>query len=140
MKLHLTKIKRDGGLQPRAEMNDERVIEYADDMKAGNIFPPLMVYYDGTNYWLADGYHRCEAALLAGIKKFDVEVKMGDRRDAILYAVGANRAHGLRRTNADKRRSVFVLLGDDEWSLWTDSEIGRRCVSVIISLGCCAPR
>ena len=52
---------------------------------------------------------------------------VGSRRDAILYSVGANQAHGLRRSNADKRKAVMTLLGDEEWSQWSNREIGRRC-------------
>lgn len=36
-------------------------------------------------------------------------------------------AHGLRRTNADKRRAVMTLLRDEEWGGWSDREIARRC-------------
>jgi hypothetical protein len=52
----------------------------------------------------------------------------GDRRAAILHAAAANANHGLRRTNADKRRSVETLLRDEEWRAWSDAEIARRCL------------
>ena len=39
----------------------------------------------------------------------------------------ANVAHGLRRTNADKRHAVGMLLADDEWRGWSDREIAQRC-------------
>lgn len=42
-------------------------------------------------------------------------------------SVGANEEHGLRRTNEDKRRAVLTLLGDAEWSSWSDREIARQC-------------
>ena len=45
----------------------------------------------------------------------------------MLHSVGANTEHGLRRTNADKRRAVETLLRDEEWSQWSDREIARRC-------------
>jgi hypothetical protein len=48
-------------------------------------------------------------------------------RDALLYSVSANSAHGLPRTNADKRKAVALLLADSEWSRWSDREIGRHC-------------
>jgi hypothetical protein len=54
-------------------------------------------------------------------------MRQGTRRDAILHAAGANAAHGLRRTNADKRRAVETLLRDEEWSKWSDREIARLC-------------
>jgi hypothetical protein len=47
--------------------------------------------------------------------------------EAVLFSVGANAAHGLRRTNEDKRRAVTVLLTDGEWREWADREIARRC-------------
>jgi len=31
------------------------------------------------------------------------------------------------RTNADKRRAVNMLLADEEWTLWSNAEIARRC-------------
>lgn len=55
-------------------------------------------------------------------------MRQGGLRDAILHSAGANAAHGLRRTNADKRRAVLMLLEDGEWSQWSDREIGRQCV------------
>lgn len=45
-----------------------------------------------------------------------------------ILTVGANASHGLRRTNADKRKAVEILLNDDEWKLWSDREIARRCL------------
>ena len=45
----------------------------------------------------------------------------------MLFSVGANATHGLRRTNDDKRRAVLTLLSDAEWSQWSDREIAKRC-------------
>jgi DNA N-6-adenine-methyltransferase (Dam) len=41
--------------------------------------------------------------------------------------LGTNATHGLRRTNADKRRAVETLLRDEEWSKWSNREIARKC-------------
>lgn len=57
----------------------------------------------------------------------DAEVREGGLRDAVLFSVGANGAHGLQRTREDKRNAVLVLLNDEEWSKWSDREIARRC-------------
>ena len=48
-------------------------------------------------------------------------------RDALLFSISSNGAHGLPRTNADKRKAVTLLLADAEWSQWSDSEIARHC-------------
>lgn len=126
--IELAKIRTDGGTQARAEIHEETVAEYAEAMQdPDTVFPPAIVYYDGKNYWLADGFHRVEAWRRVGRVEVPAEVRQGDRRRAILHSCAANAAHGLRRTNADKRRAVWTLLGDAEWGLWSNREIARRC-------------
>ena len=125
--LPIADIRTDGGTQPRAAINPVVVSEYADDMTEGATFPAVTVFYDGTHYWLADGFHRLAAARQIGLVEIDCIVRQGILRDAVLYSVGANASHGMRRTNTDKQRAVKTLLQDDEWSKWTDREIARRC-------------
>jgi hypothetical protein len=120
-------IRSDGGAQARVCLNDDVVAEYAEADAAGADFPPGVVFHDGTDYWLADGFHRKAARQRNRRKDMLVEVRQGSRRDAILYAAGANAQHGLRRTNDDKRIAVMRLLTDDEWKQWSDREIARRC-------------
>lgn len=126
--LPLAQIRRDGGTQPRAALDNETLAEYAEAMAGGATFPAVVVFYDGHDYWLADGFHRVNAAINAGRDHINVNVIAGTQRDAILYSTGANAQHGLRRTNADKRRAVERLLRDEEWAKWSDNEIARRCV------------
>ena len=126
-RISIAKINRDGGTQQRVKLNHETVAEYAEAMKAGDKFPPVSLTYDGTNYWLTDGFHTTEAAWSIGDKFIDALVVRGTQRDAILASVAVNANHGLRRTNADKRRAVTTLLEDKEWKLWSDREIARRC-------------
>lgn len=127
--LAISLIRMDGGTQPRFQLYDEVVAEYAEDLRQGATFPPVIVFWDEKEkmYWLADGFHRVRAHEAIGTKEVRAEIHLGSRRDAVLYSVGANAAHGLRRTNADKRRAVERLLRDDEWSQWSDREIARRC-------------
>lgn len=125
--LEISRIRVDGGTQPRAWLDPHTVDEYSQAMKEGSVFPPVTIYNDGNEYWLADGFHRIKAARGLGRNTIDANVCQGTRRDAILHSVGANATHGLRRTNADKRRAVETLLRDDEWRTWSDREIARRC-------------
>ena len=54
----LARIK-DGGAQMRVEtIRVETVNEYASDMLVGAAFPPVVVFDDGKDLWLADGYHQ----------------------------------------------------------------------------------
>jgi uncharacterized protein YerC len=126
-RLPLALIRRDGGTQPRDHVSSAVATAYAEDMRDGAAFPPVIVYFDGAAYWLADGFHRVMAVELIGGHEIDAEVRQGTRRDAILFSVGANAQHGYRRSNDDKRRVVRMLLDDPEWAAWSDREIARRC-------------
>jgi len=123
----ISSIRRDGGTQPRDHVSLEVAKDYAEGIADGAKFPPVTVFYDGTEYWLADGFHRVEAHDLLGLTEIDADVQQGTRREAVLFSVGANAAHGYRRSNMDKRRAVVTLLNDPEWAQWSDREIARRC-------------
>lgn len=125
--LPLDKIRIDGGTQMRADLNEDVVSDYAQIVRDGGDFPPVVVFYDGSKHWLADGFHRHFAYQRAGAIEIPAEIRKGSKRDAILFSVGANASHGLRRTNADKRQAVETLLKDKEWSAWSDREIARAC-------------
>lgn len=125
--LPLRKIRMDDRVNMRDECHWVTVQEYSEAYDAGDPFPPVVAFFDGVSYFLADGWHRVLAQKKLGRKEIQVEVRTGTRRDAMLYAAGANAKHGVRRTNKDKRRAVLALLGDKEWRQWNDSEIGRRC-------------
>ncbi len=120
-------LRMDGGTQPREKIDEDTVADYAEKMRDGATFPPAVVFHDGADYWLADGFHRILAALRCKAEQVEVEVHAGDRREAVLYSVGANATHGLRRSNDDKRRAVSVLLEDELWGRWSDNQIAKRC-------------
>jgi len=114
--------------QSRVGIDDSIVGEYADDMKAGAIFPPMTVFFDDVNYWLAEGFHRIAAYRKAGIEVCPCIVKQGGLRAAQLLSFGSNKEHNAkRRTLADKRHAVELMLQDAEWSAWSDREIAKQC-------------
>jgi len=108
--LPLDAIRTDGETQPRAAIDPETVREYAERMKAGDHFPPVQVHFDGTDHWLSDGFHRVRAAVAAGQTTIQAEVWEGTRDDAFWMSLGANKAHGLPRSHADKERAVKAAL------------------------------
>lgn len=126
-KININEIEISGGTQQREKINDEVVAEYAHAMKSGAEFPPVIVFSDGARNWLADGFHRWHAARSISMTEIQAKISSGTQREAILFSAGANNEHGLRLTNADKRRAVGILLADKEWCEWSDREIANHC-------------
>ncbi|WP_435481371.1 hypothetical protein [Variovorax sp. RT4R15] len=120
-------IRIDGGTQSRVSLNQETVAEYAEAYKAGAQFPAVTVFFDGTDRWLADGFHRFFAAKAAGKKTILESIIPGTLRDAVLFSLTANGTHGLKASNADKRKAVETLLNDCEWAGWSDRKIAEHC-------------
>lgn len=116
------------GTQTRAALDEATVAEYAECYRNRAKMPPLVVFFDGSVHWLAEGFHR-----YFGLRKIKhdkpvrCEVREGTRRDAIRFGFTANVAHGLRRTNADKRHAVEMALADPEWESWSNSAVAELC-------------
>ena len=125
--IQIDTIRIDGGTQPRANIDLTVVQEYHDAIVDGIQLPPIDVFFDGRDYWLADGFHRYHAFKQAGYKEVPALVKNGTQRDAILFSIGANAAHGLRRTKEDKLRAIRIALDDFEFSESTDAELAKLC-------------
>lgn len=127
MNLGLEKIRIDCGTQSRVSIDQQVIADYCESIKNGASFPPVTVYTDGVDYYLADGFHRYFAYKAAGSPGIQCVVINGTLRDAILHSYGANVDHGKQRTNADKRNIVTKMLQDIEWSEWSDREIAKHC-------------
>jgi uncharacterized ParB-like nuclease family protein len=127
--LKINQIRTDGGTQSRVKLCQETVEEYADYLRAEDELPPVIAFFDPAErvYWLAAGFHRLAAHALVGRKTITADVRRGTRREAVLFSVGSNVKHGLKRSREDKRYAVGLLLADDERKHWSDREIARRC-------------
>ncbi len=123
----LSAIRLDGDTQSREELSETTIVDYCEALDGGAVFPPPVVFYDGSSHWLADGFHRVHAYLRAERKRIECDIRQGSQRDAKLFSAGANRDHGLPRTNADKRRSVEMLLRDEEWSKKSARWVAEQC-------------
>jgi hypothetical protein len=108
--LSLSKIRMDGGTQPRAGMDSSAIEDYTEAMLDGAQFPPVVVFHDGADYWLADGFHRCKAAFDAKMPEIACDIQRGTQQDAQWYSFSANKTNGLRRTSEDKQHAVKEAL------------------------------
>ena len=124
--LALYKIRIDGGTQARVKLNQDLVTEYAEHMKDGDKFPPITVFNDGSDHWLADGFHRFFAYKANNETMVEAEVINGTLEDATLYAFAANAKRGLSMSDEDNRNVITLMLKHPMWSLWSDREISRH--------------
>lgn len=125
-RLALAVLVLDADVQPRETMSSSLIDEYAKLYREGHELPPITVFRDGIDYWVADGFHRTSGARKAGLTEITAEVEAGSKRDAILYACGSNK-HGKARSNDDKRRAVTRILDDPEWGQWRNVRIALHC-------------
>ncbi len=120
--LPVASIEAPAETQVRVRLDPQAIDEYAEAMRNGDVFPALVVFAEkgSERYVLADGRHRILAAEKAGLTDFHVDIQEGDIHAAMRYALGINAQHGVRRTNADKVKTVAMALADpffDEMSL-----------------------
>jgi ParB-like chromosome segregation protein Spo0J len=127
VRVRIELLRLDGGTQVRAAINETIVQEYREAMQTGVNFPPVVAFFDGQVYWLADGYHRTRAALASGRDEVEADLRQGTREDAVWYACAANQAHELRRSNADKRKAVEVALRSPKAQALSDRAIAEHC-------------
>lgn len=124
--LNIANIRIDGGTQARVALNQDVVKDYAEKMRDGEKFPSVVVYFDGSDYWLADGFHRYFATKSNGTVSIECEVKNGTLDDATLFAFSANGKRGLSMSAEDNRNVIYAMLRHPEWSKWTNAAIAKH--------------
>jgi hypothetical protein len=104
-------------------LQESVVEEYRQALDEGQELPPVEISYDGATIRLPNGQHRTEARHRRGEEWIDAKYHPGGMHEALLIAAKADRAVGLSRTRADKRRAVELLLGDPEYREWSDRKL-----------------
>jgi len=134
--IELNKIRLDGGTQPRKKVYEEHVANMAEVLlNGGTMKEDPTVFFDGKEYWLADGFHRYHAHARVGFKALSCEVINGTKRDAFVYSLGANHDHGMPRTNEEKRDTVITAFNDVELSELSDAQIAKICKVSSMTVG-----
>lgn len=100
--------------QSRQSMTAEAITSYAEmygDPIMWDKLPPIEVRTDGITAWVVDGFHRV-LALKQAKEGFATccLLPCDDKDHAIWFACSSNQAHGIRRTNKDKQRSIVMAL------------------------------
>ena len=124
--VYLNEIDIENSPKVRAQLNEEVAADYGNLIKAKVKLPnPVLFQQEGDKYFfLADGLHRITGAKIIGDKTMVCEIRKGGFEEALTYALTCNTTHGLRRTQADKKRSVEAALA--QWPKLSDTELGKR--------------
>lgn len=115
-KLQVREIVLDEKAQTRAKLEEQVVQDYAAHYRSKDKIKSVMPEPDcfevvGVGYVCIDGFHRTAAMRMAGLSWCWVNVVgRGTMEDALWAAFARNHQHGLRRSNADKRRTVELAL------------------------------
>jgi CRP-like cAMP-binding protein len=133
----LTQLTLDETLRARSALDEHVCSQWSAKMRAhrdgraidarGQAWPPLLIVSDGDQRWLVDGVHRYEAALLAGLTRFQVIVVRGTYRDAMERSLSANLRSERKRGNDDKRLVVRRALLDETWRALSDARVAELC-------------
>lgn len=128
-RIELDNIEATAATQVRVKLDAATIDAYTEDFRNGAKMPPLDVFREENSERnvMADGFHRQRAAINAGWGDIGCIVHPGGLHDALIYALSANRHHGLRRTNRDKRNAVEMALKDPEISQYQQQEIADIC-------------
>lgn len=134
-------IKTDSGTQSRVSINQDTVEDYSEIIAAAKPgewpFPPLDVFFDGTDHFMADGFHRLYGALEAGRASAPCVIHPGTAQDALIFGMTANDRNGLRRTRADKRANVEWFLNNGgkitQKEIAQKSGVSERLVRTIVA-------
>jgi hypothetical protein len=110
--LSIDLLRIDADTQARVKISEETVDDYAEVIKDAKTWPmgAVDVFHDGTDYFVADGFHRTLAATRVKRASIPCKIHKGTAADARIFGMTANDEHGLRMSRADKRKCVEWLL------------------------------
>ena len=133
--LNLAVLRLDGETQARLALSQEKVQEYAALMEDGEEFRPVEAFFDGSDYWLADGFHRYFATKANKKTSIAVTIHNGTLEEAQLFAFSANKGHGLHMAAADIRHCIVRMLEHPVWGGWTNAAIAKHVGTSKMTVG-----
>lgn len=107
-------MSRDNQVRLQA-LNEEVVERYAEDMRRGDTFPPIIVAAHGAGFRILGGNHRHAAAAVAGQSHIASIIVDGPAETLQLLSFEDNRKHGLAPSDEDRIGQANILM-DQGWS------------------------
>ena len=110
--IKLEDVNIDYAAQPRDNgLDADHVSELEAAYQSGEpIEPPVVWFLPDETYWLSQGYHRTTAMKRAGLKQAKFRVRTGNPDEWYEDAQASNQGHGLKRSNADKRKAALNMV------------------------------
>lgn len=90
-------------------LDEKRVEQYAEDMRRGDEFPPVIAHGQPGKYVIADGNHRLAGATRAK-RPLAVYHVVGDARTIVLITFEANTKHGLPTSEEERIQHALYLI------------------------------
>lgn len=135
MLINVAAIRLDGDTQVRKKIDQEQVEDFAQMMLTGVPFDDIVVFNDGKDAWLADGFHRVLAARMAGATEIGATVKAGTVEDARLYAFAANTRRGLSLSTEDKINILKKMEQHPITKSWSNRQIAKHLNCSDVAIG-----
>ena len=125
--VRLDQVRSDGDTQFRKKIDQKNINYYAECMEDGDVFPPIEVVFDGSEYWLWNGFHRYHAYKKIGVDVVEVDYRPGTQEDAQDLALGANSDHGFGLTKADRKNKVQWALSQERYKDYNNVQLAKLC-------------
>lgn len=102
----------DPEIYPRHNLSWLTALQYVDAMKAGSVFPPIIVGRLGKERYVIDGWHRLRALKILGEESVQAITRsFSSKGEMFLEAVKLNTTHGRRLSVHDTVRIIDKLTG-----------------------------
>lgn len=108
--LKISELVFDKELYPRMDIGWQTAYKYSQEMKAGSVFPPIIVGLFQGKLYVVDGWHRIRAKEL--LKEDHIQGTVKDYEnynDMFLDAIKLNISHGQPFSPQDKVRVIYKL-------------------------------
>jgi transposase len=83
------------------------------------------VFFDGSEYWLVDGFHRYFATKSNGKTSIDCDVQNGTLKEAVRFSWKANGKRGLPLNPNDYKKIIIAMLRDEEAKKMSNRQIAE---------------
>ena len=124
--LAVSAMQKNPRAHDRIYYDPAKVAAFAEQMRAGVVFPPIRVWWDGITHWLADGLHRLLAAEQAGISEILCAVHLGTESKAAWDCYAHLAAHACRGSLEERRSFAALVFQHPDAAALSDDRIAQH--------------